>query len=77
MKFPQYRRYKNKLSYFRINSLEDFEEFKLNGKKVEHYHIQAKILPDRNYIQDLLSADEAYWEIIDLKEFNDFIESAT
>lgn len=75
MEFPQYRRYKNAQSYFKITSESSFIEYKLLGKKLEMYAIEAKILPDRNYIQDLLYNYDDHWEKLDEQSFNDFIKS--
>ncbi len=52
--FPQYRRYLNGKNYFRIDSLDSFEEIRSLG---EHWLLEthnAKILPDFNLINDLL-----------------------
>lgn len=73
MDFPQYRRYKNKQSYFKILSEEEFVEYKLSGKRLESHHFKVKILPDRNYINDMLYNYEPYWEVINESEFQDFI----
>lgn len=46
--------YRNGKSYFKIFSGSEFEEVQLIGtKKIVQRH-QAKILPDRNFIYDLL-----------------------
>ena len=54
MKFPQYRRYKNGLSYFKILSFKEFEEIKVVGEK----HVIDKIIavqyPEKVFINDLL-----------------------
>lgn len=73
MKFPQFRKYKNGQSYFKIDSESSFTEYKLLGKAVEKYSFEAKILPDRNYINDMLHEPEPYWEKLDEKRFNAFI----
>ena len=75
MEFPQYRRYKNALSYFKINSESTFIEYKLLGNKIEKYAVEAKILPDRNYIHDLLYEYGEHWEKLDESSFNAFLES--
>ena len=62
MHFPQYRKYKNGQSFFRINTAEDMEELKLMGKYFKLYHIKATILPERVFIGDML---EAYHEFAD------------
>lgn len=73
MEFPQYRRYKNKKSYFKILSEEEFVEYKLTGKRLESHRFKVKILPDRNYIQDMLHDCEPYWEVIGESEFQEFL----
>lgn len=73
MEFPQYRRYKNNQSYFKILSNEEFEEYKLNGKQMESHRFIAKILPDRNYIQDMLHDYEPYWEKIEESDLQLFL----
>ncbi len=52
--FPQYRKYANNQNYFKIVSISEFEEISFIGKKaIVTKHI-ATILPDRNFITDLL-----------------------
>ncbi len=52
--FPQYRKYSNNQSYFKIVNASEFEEITFIGKKpIVTKHI-ATILPDRNFISDLL-----------------------
>ncbi|HET6989753.1 MAG TPA: hypothetical protein VFJ43_00440 [Bacteroidia bacterium] len=52
--FPQYRRYLNGKNYFRIDSLESFEEIRSLGQEwlIEKY--QTRILPDHHLVNDLL-----------------------
>lgn len=73
LEFPQYRRYSNRLSYFKIWNENKFDEYKLNGKILEKYEFEVKILPDRNYLQDMLYEIEPYWEVIDETDFKEFI----
>ncbi len=75
MIFPQYRMYSNGLSYFEILNESNFIEYKMLGKKVEVYNIEAKILPERNFIQDMLVNEGNHWLIIDEKEFNKFLNN--
>ena len=52
--FPQYRKYTNNQNYFKIVSASEFEEIYFIGKKpIIKKHV-AHILPDRNFIDDLL-----------------------
>lgn len=73
MDFPQYRKYKNGLSCFKISSLSQFVEYKTLGSKLERYEFEAKILPDRNFIQDMLVDFDLHWDKIDQIEFEKFI----
>ena len=75
MKFPQYRKYKNGQSYFKVTSESTFIEYKLMGHKIDEYSIEAKILPDRNYIHDLLYNYQEHWDKIDESNFIAFIKS--
>lgn len=74
MKFPQYRKYKNGFSYFKIESTSHFTEYKTLGSKIEVYHFEAKILPDRNFISDMLVDYEMHWDLIEQDEFDKFIK---
>lgn len=52
--FPQYRKYSNNQNYFKIVSASEFEEISFIGtKSIIKKHV-ATILPDRNFIHDLL-----------------------
>ncbi|MGZ3864584.1 MAG: hypothetical protein ACXVPN_15345 [Bacteroidia bacterium] len=54
IQFPQYRRYKNGLSYFKILSVTEFEEIKLIGSKAIKHKVMAHQYPERVVIHDLL-----------------------
>lgn len=75
MEFPIYRRYKNEKSYFKILDEHTFIEYKVNINRLESHHFEAKILPERNYIQDMLYDYEPHWEVIDEATFKAFLES--
>ncbi|MCB0410492.1 MAG: hypothetical protein KDD29_09760 [Flavobacteriales bacterium] len=68
--FPVFRKYKNQKSFFKIISQTEFEEIKLFGAKGELHSFSAKILPDRNYIYDMLYNYTDYWDESDENEFN-------
>lgn len=67
--YPIYRKYKNNKSYFKIISKEEFEEIQVLGNTYTLYHFKAKILPDRNLIEDLSINYEAYCDVISEKEY--------
>jgi hypothetical protein len=52
--FPQYRKYKNGKNFFKIISEKEFEEKTFLGGQSHIHRFEAKILPDRNLIYDLL-----------------------
>lgn len=54
IKYPQYRKYKNGLSYFKISSPVLCEEIKVVGSKRLIYTIDAKQYPEKVFINDLL-----------------------
>ncbi|MGE0561729.1 MAG: hypothetical protein AB7O47_07930 [Flavobacteriales bacterium] len=69
VKYPQFRKYKNNQSYFKIVSKTSFEEIKREGDLWKLYSFEAKILPDRNFIYDMTFDYENYWEAINAEEF--------
>ena len=74
MEFPAYRKYKNDLSFFRIDSPEELTELKIMGSRYQVYHISAKILPERVFIGDLLNEDLDYCGVISAKEYEEKME---
>jgi hypothetical protein len=68
-KFPQYRRYKNGLSYFKISSLLEFEEVKIVGNKRTHQQVVARQYPEKVFIHDLLFNYAAFAEEISDREY--------
>ncbi len=54
IKYPQYRKYKNGLSYFKISSPILLEEIKVVGSKRFIYQIEVKQYPEKVFINDLL-----------------------
>ena len=69
IKFPQYRKYKNNKNYFKIHSMESFEEIQIFGQQKIISHKEVKILPDRNFLADLLFAYENFAEEITEEEY--------
>lgn len=53
--FPTYRKYKNYKHFFKIISENEFDEISFIGSKAIVVKHMAKILPDRNFISDLLN----------------------
>ena len=67
--FPQYRKYPTGTSYFKIESLEAFEEVQVMGSKRLVHRIEAKIHPDRMRILDMLNNHGDAWVEIDAEEY--------
>ncbi len=55
MEFPVYRKYKNNKHFFKLISANEFEELSFIGKKLIITPHKATILPDRNFMFDLLN----------------------
>lgn len=62
--YPQYRRYHNGRSWFKISSPSEMEEVQQIGSRFVLHTLKATILPDRNHIYDLTFAYEPYAEVI-------------
>jgi hypothetical protein len=77
MDFPQYRRYRNGKHYFRIDSPESFEEVRALGNKWIVEQRTVRILPDRNFVHDLLYHFEAFGEKIPQSVYDNIREQAT
>ena len=67
--FPQYRKYKNEKSFFKISSLTEWEEIQLVGTKKILHHFTVKIMPDRNFMNDMLFDYEVNWVKIEESEY--------
>jgi|JI10StandDraft_1071094.scaffolds.fasta_scaffold165876_2 hypothetical protein len=72
--FPTYLKYKKHETYFKINSLQHFEELRILGKYFNLTNHEAKILPDRVFIADLLEDKGDRLEKISKTEFEDVLE---
>lgn len=64
MYYPQFRKYKNNKSYFKIISASAFEEIQVFNNTYFIYFFEAKILPDRNFIDDLTFNYQNYCDLI-------------
>jgi len=71
--FPLYRKYINNKSYFKVLSPSVFEEVQVTGRFYTEHRFEAKILPDRNFIADMIAAEGPSWEEISEEEFSDFL----
>lgn len=62
--FPVYRKYSNNKSYFKVFDNTSFEEIQVLGKNYWVHKFDAKILPDRYFIKDLIEMEGGRWEEI-------------
>ncbi len=69
--YPQYRKYPNNKSFFKIISEDKFEEIQLLGRKKSIHTFEAKILPDRNFISDLTFNYSEHWILSDQNEYEE------
>ena len=69
MSFPVYRKYPNNKNYFKIISAAEFEEVQVLGNRYTLHVIQSKILPDRNFISDMINNHGGHWVMIDEAEY--------
>lgn len=69
MNFPMYRKYINGASIFEILSPEEFREVQVIGHFYEIHHIKASILPERNYLIDLINNEDGYYLEMSRDEF--------
>ncbi len=76
MTFPQYRRYSDGKSFFRIDSPGTLVELKLMGSYYQLHRMEARILPDRNYISDLIELGFPGVEIIEENDFEETLAMA-
>ena len=76
MEYPQFRKYRNANSWFKILSDKEFQEIKKVGERYERYHIIAEQFPEMNHIRDMLKCEEDRWENIDEAEFNSILNEA-
>ncbi len=69
MNFPIYRKYKHNRTFFKVIDKENFEEIQLLGSSFSVHRFKAGILPDRNYIADLISNEHNNWIVISETEY--------
>lgn len=69
MLFPQYRKYKNIETYFKIISDREFEEISVVGEKYMVHYVKANQYPEIIRIQDMLSNEAGLWEILTEEDY--------
>ena len=69
--YPQFRKYINNKGFFKILSTTEWEEIQVIGSKYIFEKFTVKIMPDRNFINDMLFDYKNNWEIIDEREYEE------
>jgi hypothetical protein len=67
--YPQYRKYPNERGYFKIISIDEWEEIQVIGSNYKLHCFKASILPDRNFIYDLTFDYKNNWLEIEAEEY--------
>ncbi|MBL7943149.1 MAG: hypothetical protein JNM00_10305 [Flavobacteriales bacterium] len=74
MEFPQYRKLANGRSWYRIDDPGHMTEWVVMGKYVMKHEVEAKILPERVLIADVIENADYRWEILTEAEFREFLD---
>lgn len=77
IKYPQYRKYKNNKSFFKITSEKEWEEIQIIGSRFILNQFTVKIMPDRNFIQDMTFDYKENWDVISEEEYSAHRKSAS
>ena len=72
--FPQYRKLINGKSYYVIHSRDRMTEYARLGNRWQRFDLEARILPERNLISDLISGQDGVYLTISEEEFNHTIQ---
>ena len=67
--YPQYRKYLNNKSFFNIVSPTEWEEIQIIGSRYLLNTFTVKILPDRNFMQDMTFDYKDNWDVISEAEY--------
>lgn len=70
--FPAYRKYPNNKSFFKVLSADSFVEIQVIGQYYRIDLFEAKILPDRYFISDMLDLASGHWVETDEISFENF-----
>jgi len=72
--YPVYRKYSNNKSYFKVLGPALFEEVQIIGRYYTEHLYEAKILPDRNFIADMIAMEGGAWEEVTADEYMNFVD---
>ncbi len=71
--FPQYRKLTNNKSWYKIEDPSLMTEIQIMGKFYFIHKLEAKILPERNLIMDLINNEGGPWEEVSEETYNSFL----
>lgn len=71
--FPIYRKYSDYKRFFKIDSYEHFSELSIMGNYYELRDFHAQILPDRNFIMDMIKNEGGYWLASSSEEYHQWV----
>jgi hypothetical protein len=74
--FPVYRRYQDTDTWFEIHSEQSFDELKIMGSRFALVHFEARILPDRNFIYDLIHCNHQGIMVVSGNDFKQTLQDA-
>ena len=69
--YPQYRKYLNEKSFFKITSSTEWEEIQIIGSKYVLNQFKVNIMPDRNFLHDMTFDYKENWVLITEDEYFD------
>jgi hypothetical protein len=75
MEYPQYRKYNDSKSYFKITDFDKLEEKKILGSKVIVFELHAVTYYEKFQIKDLLDANRDGIEVISKAEYESIISN--
>ena len=75
--FPVFRKYEGDFSFFKITSPNSFIELKDMGDRETLFTFKAKILPDFQFITDMINFHNNHWIDCSESEFNHILSKTT
>ena len=67
--FPQYRKYKELNTWYKISGINEFSEIKQVGEGYLMVKVEAQIYPEKLRVQDMLNCHEGRWEELSEEEW--------
>lgn len=77
IQYPQYRKYLNEKSFFKIISSTEWEEIQIIGSKYVLNQFKVNVMPDRNFLHDMTFDYKENWVVITAEEYNTYKNKPT